>query len=103
MLDRFDIENADRYDSEFELHRSYDRVCPVCRKTHTVRADFLSSPRHLLAADGRSLPSESCGAHSAEELRRTWRLALGEISPTQLTENWRKLEAQQDAAQRVEP
>jgi hypothetical protein len=49
--------------------KEYSCTCPVCRKSHTVQATFLSSPRALMAIDGRVLPAHSCGAHSAAELR----------------------------------
>ena len=53
--------------------KTYEVACPVCRKPHTVQYEFLSSPRSIKATDGRVLPSESCGAHTAEELQEAWR------------------------------
>lgn len=52
--------------------KTYAVICPVCRVEHVIQANFLSSPRSFTADDGRSLPSTSCGAHTAEELREIW-------------------------------
>lgn len=52
--------------------KTYEVACPVCRQPHQIEAEFFSSPRSILATDGRVLPSESCGNHTAEELQAAW-------------------------------
>lgn len=54
---------------------TYWLTCPVCRVAHAKEYGFLSSPRSLESLDGRVLPAESCGIHSAGELRAAWPIA----------------------------
>lgn len=55
--------------------KTYTCTCPVCKISHEVEAEFMSSPRTIYSQDGRLGLSCSCGNHSAAELQRAWKQA----------------------------
>lgn len=48
---------------------TYHCTCPVCGVAHDVAADFMSSPRTIIATNGREGLSHTCGRHTATELQ----------------------------------